>query len=265
MREAHQRGAIALTQALVVAVVVTGGVLGVALQQGGVFGGGDETIEVALDAVPVTDCPDGSDVGDLHRGDRVFATGRDESGDWVEVRDPAGLSGRVWLRAQYLLPDADLSALDVHECAVAEAAVTTTTGPTGSLPPNVTTTTKKGAPAPVPADTTAPTITGVSATPNEIWEQDTASLHCGTKPRQATINASANDPSGVASLTASWAFGSVNQTKNIPAQFGPFPYLTVPDNTHPTITIAITARDTRGNTSTATTTVVVHSTAECFV
>jgi len=249
------RGAIALTQLLVAGTIVAGGAgAGVALDQTGVFGGGDETVEVSLDAVSVYDCPDGAESGEVHRGDRVLATGRDGSGAWIEIRDPRDLGARVWVKAPYLVPDADLSGLDVRDCEEVEVALpTTTTAPSDG----------GGGGGGTAADTTGPTISGVSANPNEIWE--TFPSLCGEMAKQSTITASASDPAGIASLTASWAFGPVNQTKNIPAQFGPFPYLTVPDNTQPTITITITARDTHGNTRTATTTVVVHSAAQCSI
>jgi hypothetical protein len=49
------------------------------------------------------------------------------------------------------------------------------------------------------------------------------------------------------------------------APFGPFSYLTVPDNTAPVVSITITATDNDGNQSSAFTAVTVHSLAECFI
>jgi hypothetical protein len=267
------RGAIALSQLLVAGTIVVGGAgVGVGLDQAGVFGGGDETVEVSLDAVSTFDCPDGGEVGEVHRGDRVLATGRDDSGGWIEIRDPRDLGARVWVNATYLVPDADLSGLDTRECEVLVAAATTTTllVPFPGPQPDEGGGSTGGGGGGAPADTTGPTITNVGASPNHIWEQDGQGITCPpANPRQSVVSASASDPSGVASLTASWAFGSVNQTKNIPppAQFGPFPAGTVSGNApydHP-ITITITARDNRGNTSTATTTVTLTSIAQCFI
>jgi hypothetical protein len=48
------------------------------------------------------------------------------------------------------------------------------------------------------------------------------------------------------------------------AEFGPFEYKTVPDNTTETIKITITARDSAGNESKTEVEVDVHSLAECF-
>ena len=183
----------------------------------------------------------------------------------MEVCDPSEA-----VPFSYLVPDADLSGLDVRECAVDEqqaAAPTTLPGTPETLPPGVTTTTRRagggGGPAPGPApDTAGPAISGVSANPSEIWE--TFPNTCTGRAKQSTISASASDPSGVSSLTASWAFSAINETKNIPAQFGPFPDNTIANNTQVNVTITITARDSRGNTSTATTTVVLHSVEQCF-
>jgi hypothetical protein len=255
---AYQRGAV--TQALLVAVVVVGTGAGVGLQQAGVLGGG-ETAEVRLERVSAYDCPDGASVGDFHRGDRVLATGRDESGEWIEVRSPVDLGARVWLRTEYLVPDGDLSGLDVRECAPAElaAAVTTTTAAIAGVPTTVAGGGGSsgggggGGPAP-PADTTGPTITGATVSEDEIWESPPP----GTCPDRSTINAQASDPSGVASFTASWQFATVNQPPTpIPAVFGPFPSTTT--NNFIDVTITITARDTRGNTSTATVMVTLWS------
>jgi hypothetical protein len=280
-----ERGAAAVAQVGLAAVVVlVGAGLGVGIQRAAGIGD-DEPIEVALEAVPVFECPAGAETGEVHRGDRILATGRDDNGGWVEIRDPRNLSDRVWVAARHLVPDADLGDLAVRACAPEERAGTqteTTTPP--ELPPDVTAASPPGGQAPAPAgnaprpggnvpgspgnvpgggtDTAGPSISGVSATPGEIWEQH-ASL-CGSALRQSSINASANDPSGVSSLTASWAFATVNETKSVPAQFGPFPYHTIPSNTQLPVTITITARDARGNSSTATTTVLLHSADQCF-
>jgi hypothetical protein len=280
-----ERGAVAVAQVGLAAVVVlVGAGLGVGIQRAAGIGD-DESIEVALEAVPVFECPAGAETGEVHRGDRILATGRDDNGGWVEIRDPRNLSERVWVAARHLVPDADLGDLAVRACAPEEQAGTQTeaTAPP-PLPPDVTTATPPGGRAPGPAgnvpgspgnvpgpsgnapgggaDTAGPAISNVSATPSEIWEQH-ASL-CGSAPRQSSINASASDPSGVSSLAASWAFASVNETKNIPAHFGLFPYHTIPSNTQQPVTITITARDGRGNSSTTTTTVLLHSADQCF-
>jgi len=272
---------------LLAGVIAGGAVVGVGV---GVATGGADSIEV-LASVSTFDCPAGATVGALHSGDRVFATGRDDSGAWLEVRAPRDQRARVWVEARYVTPDNDTAGLDVRSCdeqgevAFAPAAGDTTATTTPGAPAPGGGTPARGTPAPgTPApgggstgggstgggspaapDTAGPTITSASVTPGEIWEQDGGGILCGAKPRQATVAASANDPSGVASISASWAFGTVNQTKNVPATFGPFPYLTVPDNTTSTITITITARDTAGNASSTTRQVVLNSTAKCFV
>jgi hypothetical protein len=47
-------------------------------------------------------------------------------------------------------------------------------------------------------------------------------------------------------------------------QFGPFSYLSVPDNTSPSIGIIITALDDAGNESKTSTAITVNSLAKCF-
>lgn len=255
---------------LLAGVIAGGAVVGVGV---GVATGGPEGVPV-LASVSTFDCPAGAAVGDLHSGDRILATGRDDSGDWLEVRAPNDQGARVWVEARYVTPDGGTADLDVRSCdEEGEVAF----APNADVPAaDTTTTTVAGAPKPGggssgggggsgPADTTGPTITSASVTPGEIWEQDGGGILCGTKPRQAAVAASATDPSGIASITASWTVGAGGpQNRNVPATFGPFPYLTVPANTSATITITITARDSAGNASTTTRQVVVHSTEKCF-
>jgi len=227
--------------------------------------------------VSTFDCPDGSDVGEVHRGDRVLATGRDEKSDWIEIRDPRDLGSRVWVNTRYLVPDADLSGLDVRECTIAEqaaAAPTTLPGTPESLPLGVTTTTKKGgafpgpAPAPGPApDTAPPSIGAVSANPSSISAGGSTSC-----VNSSTVTVAVSDASGVAQVSVSWSvpgypslsgngsFGPAGGS-NWSGQVGPFPYTAGPNNTP--VTLNFTARDNRGNQSGATNTTALKIT-QCF-
>ena len=111
--------------------------------------------------------------------------------------------------------------------------------------------------------------------PGAIWELDNNLITCTPqKPRVATISITVTDTeSGVASVKASWTIGGGATVSMTPsgntysANFGPFVYPTVPDNTdEPTpVGIIITAVDAAGNDSKTTTSVLVNSLASCFL
>lgn len=121
-------------------------------------------------------------------------------------------------------------------------------------------------------DTTSPVINQPVASPGDIWENDTNSLTCpASYPRTSQISATVTDNVSVTSVAVSWVIGGSPTTKamsrsgnSYTATFGPFDYLTVPDNTAQAVTITIEAKDAAGNSSKANRIVTVHSTAECF-
>ena len=138
----RERGAITIATALIGAAVVTGGVgVGVALEQSGALGDDDETVAVSLDSVSTFDCPEGTALVELRRGDRVLATARDASGEWTEIRDPRDLSARVWIAASHPIPDEEAADLDDRGCAVQGDETAAPTLPGDTLPAEVTTTT----------------------------------------------------------------------------------------------------------------------------
>lgn len=122
-------------------------------------------------------------------------------------------------------------------------------------------------------DTEAPEIKQPSVSELEIWEENSNILSCpaGT-PRESEIGAIVTDNVSLASVTASWNIGGNNQQVNMsPAgdgfysgTFGPFEYLTIPDNTTQNVTITIEAVDTSGNSAKANVAVTVNSLAKCF-
>lgn len=139
-------------------------------------------------------------------------------------------------------------------------------------PPDTTTTTEAPLPPP-PPDDTPPALGQVITSPGAVWELDEPSLSCppGTaRASTVTVNVT-DDDSGVASVTASWSIGGSGTQKNMTpsgatysTQFGPFSYLSVPDNTSPSISILIAARDEAGNESKTSTAITVNSLAKCF-
>ncbi len=151
-----------------------------------------------------------------------------------------------------------ISVPDTTTSSSTTAAPTTTTVPTTTAPP----------------DTTPPTIKQPSALPNVIWENDTESLSCPpANPRESTVSAIVTDDIGVTSVTASWTIGGTPMTATMSltgglysTTFGPFDSPTVTSESPflEVVTIAITARDSAGNSSSATRDVTVNSVWECF-
>ena len=143
------------------------------------------------------------------------------------------------------------------------APTNTTAPPTTQAPTTVTT----------PPDTDPPVLANAAADPTEIYELDSETLSCppGTA-RTATISVFVTDAnSGVSSVTASWTTAagaeSVAMTGSggtYEAEFGPFTYLTAPDNGEVDVTIVITAVDADGNEAKTSLVVRLHSLAKCF-
>jgi len=142
---------------------------------------------------------------------------------------------------------------------------TTVAPPDSTVPPTT-------PPPTAPPDTTPPVIQQPSVAPGDIWEEDTSFLSCpANTKRESDISVQVTDDVGVASVRASWTIGGTPTTVTMSRSgsiystvFGPFEYLTVPDNTAPDVPITITARDAAGNSSSIGVQVTVHSLAECF-
>lgn len=124
-------------------------------------------------------------------------------------------------------------------------------------------------PSPAPIDSSGPVLVGAGVAPGEVWEN--APVICGDHPVTAEISVLATDPSGLASVRATWTVADVDrQVALLPvagvhrATFGPYPNFTLPDNEERVVTITITATDTVGNRSSTSRTVVLHSAGQCF-
>lgn len=137
------------------------------------------------------------------------------------------------------------------------------TNPTTTAAPTTAATTTTTA-APPPPDTAGPALSA-SASPTRIWE-DFPGL-CAGEPKTATISASASDPSGVASITASWTVGGSSPSVSLmsgPATFGPVAYGTAPAGGERNVTVTIRAVDNVGNATQRTVTITVVSADTCF-
>lgn len=282
-------------------VIAAGGVLGYRLgTSGAVDVLGEGTIDAGGVAVEYHDCPGTGPAGRFHRGDRVLITGRDEAGTWVEVRSPVDALDRVWIPAAVVTPDADLEVPVVDDCTLDDGTtlelaggeiVTTTTTDT-TLPDEETTTTTEGpspsappatapppapgpstptptappvTPPPAPSDTTGPTITSIQRTVPLI-RAGGYNEFCTATALTSDVSAVVTDPSGVASVVATWSFrhnglptgqlrtGSVPLTFSNGAWRGTIGPFTTPNYVQIDKTVdlgwSIVATDTHGNSRT---------------
>jgi len=163
------------------------------------------------------DCPDGAALGTFGRGDRVLITGRDESGEWAEVRSPESSNSRVWMRSRQVLADGDTTGLPVVECNVPVDAVvgdipveSTTTIPGQTTTTIAATTTTVAVPPPTAVP--LPTVGPVSATPGAISE-----VYPGIdpicSPNESLIRATVTAAAGVKSVTLHWSINGSNFSK----------------------------------------------------
>lgn len=234
-------------------VALVGGGLGAGLAAGDAVDlVSDGTIVATLDPVVFYDCPDGAALGTFHRGDRVWATARDEDGGWVQLRGPQ-LVDVVWVDAAVVVPDESFDDLAVRDCddttdvlfegetatttATVAGATTTTTKPkktttttrpagggggdgeptTTTGAPGTTTTTSGGGggggtTSTTQGDTTGPSITGIDASPSQIREF--VEEFCPEAPT-ATVTVSVSDPSGIqaGSVRLSWTVDTTSGSK----------------------------------------------------
>jgi hypothetical protein len=245
----------------------------------------------------------GSVLGAFHGGDRVWLVGRDDTRQWVQVRNPAG--DHVWVAAA-VVTAASVDALPVVSCDLDELAsagtdrnasagtapvapdetgATTTTSSTLPIGTPSTTTAPPPTTAPLPATTTTPTppapgdhtgpvIQKAAGNPAQIWEHYAPGGGSCVSQITTTISAGITDPAGVAGAQLEWRLasdGSHGTVTMTPAGatwrgvVGPVEWNAGAVPACGTdIAITIQARDGAGNTSTATTTVHLHSAQECI-
>lgn len=122
-------------------------------------------------------------------------------------------------------------------------------------------------------DVLPPDIGSAAANPAEVYEADEDFLSCPAETdRVSSISADVTDGgSGVDAVLAEWTIPSgsgstvLTRTNETFSGFvGPFPYLTVPDNSIGMVTITIRATDVAGNESKTTVGITVNSLAKCF-
>ena len=198
------------------------------------------------------DCPDGAAIGTAYPGDRVYVVGRDDTGGWLEVRDPRHQSTHLWVPADAVDPDAvaDVPVVPCNDPVTLQAAeAETTTAPVQTTTPPTTT-------VPKPKDTQKPVLGKATRSP--------AVILCDAS---SVIGVTANDNVGVTSVTGTYVglggsplvFSKVSGSL-WQATFGPFPTFSpgVVD-----VVVTITARDAAGNVSTSTSATV--QVQECLI
>jgi hypothetical protein len=160
------RGAANVVLLAAVAATVLGTAMGVGA---GLATGGDDDAPnaTALATVGYVACPGEQTVGVLATNDRVFIVARDESDAWLEIRDPRDLTRRVWVSADSVRADYDVSALNAHGCTTPETLPSTTTTST-TVPPSTTSsssTSSTSSPASTTTTTLSPPTSAAPTTP----------------------------------------------------------------------------------------------------
>lgn len=77
--------------------LATGAVLGVTVLEDDSPAAAAAVVDIDVQQGRTFDCPDGTPVGALQPGDRVYVVGRDEGGNWAALRDPGALGHMVWV------------------------------------------------------------------------------------------------------------------------------------------------------------------------
>ena len=267
-------------------VVVLGGAAGAGLLVGAVLG---LTGAASLVSEPSTladaavasyyDCPDGEALGTVTRGDRVFITGRDASGDWAEIRSPDAPNSRVWMRARQVLPDGETDDLPVFSCnvpveeiavavtTIPEEASTTTVGESTTTTSSTTSTTTTTTTVAATTTTTLPppSVNNISENPDPIWEQYSVGGYSCSQPPTSTIAASVSAAAGVQSVTMSWTSAHGNGSQPMSnsggtynATLGPFEAAGSENGAPDTVSITVSVIDNQGRQATGQATVTLN-------
>lgn len=238
-----ERGAAAGPLVIAVAAGMIGGAtVGFAMQDGGSIDLVAEPapLELRADRVDVLDCPAGSTVSQLARGDQVLATGRTDDGRWLEIRSPLDLGSTAWIAADLVDGVAGATAtgdLPVHRCGPGETTTTatlpeTTTSSSSSTTSSTSSTTSTTATTlPLATTTTLPptTTTAPNVGPQILGFTVTAAVPEGTEPQRyvhedgaddcfadAVLSVQITDPDGVGSVSVQWATGPGGATALVP-------------------------------------------------
>ncbi|CAN5341782.1 hypothetical protein BH11ACT4_BH11ACT4_15640 [soil metagenome] len=197
-------------------------------------------------------CVDGPVAAELPAGERVLATARSEDSAWLGVRNPVTLLDTVWLPAGVVTVDdgqpavaslpvggaCPTAAVAVDPPPVVAAPVAPPSSDSGSSDGG----SSGGGGTPAgPSDGQAPTVTGVSATPTTVYNNQTAVVH-----------ASVSDNVGVSSVSISWS-GAVSGSGSMSGSGGAWIFNFSSNDGAPSsfgsVTFQVVAYDAAGNSS----------------
>jgi hypothetical protein len=205
---------------LAAAGLVVGGVLGFTVlgPEDTAAGGGPAAV---VDGYALYDCPGGALAGSANPGDRVWVIGRDESGGWLQIRDPRNQSQSRWVVATAVVADdadASVDAVPVASCDVSavlvvSGATTSSSSTTSSTTTTTPATTTTVAPTTVPA-TVAPTVPPTAPPPTTAnvppaignVSANPSTVAGGCNPDSSTISVPVTDQSGIASVRLDWSY-----------------------------------------------------------
>lgn len=209
---------------VIVSGMLVGILAGVGLERIGAVDPLDEPTPavVRIDRVTVVDCPGGTPVAALARGDEVLAIARSEDGDWIEIRSPVRQDQRAWVPTGVVGGEAGAfaSELPVRECGEVETTTSTSTTSTTSTTTTSTTstTTTSTTSTTTPTTTTrpdAPTDVGILAVTGEVG---------GLAPPGSTTSSSSSTSSTTSSTVPGTSTtlppGAFHYVHAVPAQGG---------------------------------------------
>lgn len=218
---------------VVVSGVLVGLLLGVGFERLGLVDPLDEPkpAVVRIDRVGVLDCPGGTPVAALARGDEVLVVARSDDGEWLEIRSPVRPDQRAWLPRGVVGGEAAAVAdeLPVRECGEVETTTTTsttsTTSTTTTSTTSTTTTTTSTTTTTTPTTTTrpdAPTEIGILAVTGRVGGTTTTSSSSSTSSTSSSSSSSTSSTSTTSTPGSSTTLppGAFHYVHAIPAQGG---------------------------------------------
>lgn len=188
---------------LAVGGVATVGAVGVGL-------GYSDTVSLVADDAPVPGsagsltyfgCPNVGPMGELRDGDRVYLTGRDGSGGWVQVRSPEHRNERVWVRGEHVDPDSVVD-LPAEDCS-------SEPGEMALVDPDAPTTTTSSVPETIAPETTEPSDDTPTTAPTTTQPGQTTTT---TAPPATTTSTTTTTTTTTAPPVAP-TFGSVQRSQ----------------------------------------------------
>ncbi len=248
-------------------LVVVAGAVGGSLGPLGLLGAQITEVTTASTAI-VQDgaigyvCVGGAESVTLPAGQRVLAVARSEEPGWLGLRDPLNAVATIWVPAPAVVLDSGEDATTLPTGGACPIVETTLARPAAPIAPPADPGSGSGSgPGAGPVDTTAPSISVGSFSPQPIWGIE-AAPYCAT---QSLVTVTATDDVGLASVTGSSPGASVVLTGSSVSSFT-FAYSASYTSGSPKIvSVTFVATDTSGNSSSAPRTLVLDSSGNCLI